>query len=669
MRNARFLLLALPVLAALGAVHCSGGDDNTDEPVPTDETGTDDGGETDLSETTPETGTDAPPDAVPDAPPPVTCTKAPSFAPALRVNHNPDSLRRVANAGMVRMADGRIMIAMLEALDTGSRYAVWARTVDPATSMISPDERLDVDIDALNGASALEISLIGSSAVAVRYGGSHLRVYSKGKWSPDLAATLSFAAGDDLGAAAAASGQVLVTRARAAAPAGQASVFRPDEGGVRGSWSAVQTLDLDASSGKPSRIDSIALSDGRFLTLVWHGAGGPSVRIRAVSGSWSTPSAKAELGAADQSPQYRLLDDGSIVLAALEGGGDTRRVVTSTWNSVDNWSSTRLLSKLPMDVNGVVPASPGPFLFGVTGSELEFVSWVAGCTAPARDCEFSAVTRRYSGGVWKDPSPLAIGEKRNGAEGVMVTTLDGGYPLVARLNTAKNNVELRVRGGTGDYTPVMTLAKDSPLFSPSTVVDARFHGSPSALWAVVRRETSPAGMPMVLPSALGRVDATAGTATWAPLTAGSLELRGFGEYPFVDGAGGFSVGAASATDGTTSAPVLAHSNFAGVSVDSASVIATGETSASFVNVPRGYSGQGRSAIYVVEARPSPTTMRLRAYAYNGVGIGVPQVLADVARAPRYFSSSGLLLFDCGGAVLYAADAMDGSYTLELVLVR
>jgi hypothetical protein len=669
MRLERLLFLALPIaLAAVGTVHCSSGDEDPGE-QPVTETSTEETLDEGVETTTDSVAPDTVMDTAPDTTTPTTCTKAPAFSTAVRVNHNPDSLRRVANAGMTLLDDGRIMIAMLEALDTGTRYAVWARIFDPKTSSLTPDERLDVDADSLTESSPLQIVNISNLAVGVRYGGAHFRVYSKGKWSPDVASVMAVSAADDMGWAASTTGQVLVTRGRTSAPGGQATVYRPDEGGVKGSWSAVQTLDLDGASGKP-RIDSIALSDGRFLTLVWQGTGGPSIRVRSLSGSWSTPSPKAELGAVDASPQYRMLDDGSIVLAALEGSGDTRRVVTTTWTGSDNWSATRLLSKLPGDVNGVVPVSPGQFLFGVGGNEVEFVSWVAGCTSVAKDCEFSAISRRYTGGTWKDPVPLGIGEKRNGPDGMIVVALDAFTPLVARVNATRSDAELRVRNGA-DYTTTMSLTKDSPLFSSTTTIEPRFYGTPTSLWTLVRRETTSAGMTTALAGVAGKIDATAGKVEWGLMAAGAFEMRTFGElYPYVDGAGGFSVGVGAATDGSTSAPMLAHSNAGGVTIEAATVLATDEKSASFVNVPRTAPRPDRdkSAMFVLAAKPSDTTSRLRAYAYNGIGGRVPQVLANETRAPRSFAD-GMLLFGCGGAILYAADAMDGSHTLELVLVK
>jgi hypothetical protein len=667
----RALLLLLPgVILAISTVHCGGSDENPQQPE------VETGGETEIDSADETAPVDAPGETTADTAPAdtgvtVTCSKGPSYGAPLRVNHNPDSLRRVANAGMVRLEDGRLMIVMLEAIDTTSRHAVWARTVDPTTSTISPDERLDVDADGMTDASALQVFAIPGNAVGVRYSGSHLRVYSKGKWSPDLASAMSIAATDEIGAVAATSGQVLVTRGRAGtAPNANAITFRPDEGGAKGSWSVVQTLDLDGSTGKP-RIDAHALSDGRFVTLTWHGAGGPAVRIRSLSGSWSTPSPKAEVGAVDANPQYRLLDDGSIVLAGLEGVGDTRRVVTSTWTVTDNWSTARLLSKLPGDTNGVVPASVGPYLFTVTGAETEFVAWIAGCATVAKDCEFQAVSRRYSGGTWKEPVALGVGEKRNGADGVSVVALDGATPLVGRTSFAKTNVDLRVRNGA-DYTATMALTAESPLFGAGTSIEARFYGTATDLWTLVSRTRDVMGVPTPTSMVMGRVSAASGKVSWSVITAGSYEIRSFADvYPYVDGAGGFSVGA-TATTGTENAPVLAHANAPAtdVTVEASSVISTDEKSVAFVNVPRfaPRPGRDRSAIYLLRARPTDTTSRLRAYAFNGIGSGVPRVLANESRAPREFAD-GTINFGCGGAILYAADPIDGSHTLELVIVR
>jgi hypothetical protein len=65
----------------------------------------------------------------------------------------------------------------------------------------------------------------------------------------------------------ASNGTVVVSRARGASPSGAAAVYKPDEGGAFGSWSPVQTLDLDGGSGTPT-IQPWALPDGRFLVAV-----------------------------------------------------------------------------------------------------------------------------------------------------------------------------------------------------------------------------------------------------------------------------------------------------------------------------------------------------------------------------------------------------------------
>jgi hypothetical protein len=658
------LLLAPGALLGLSTVHCGSDPANNPQPIP------DVGAETDPEAG--DGGSDAE-DGGPDATPSVTCTKSPAFQTAVKVNHNPDSLRRVANAGMVLLEDGRIMVAMLEAVDTGTRYALWARTVDPTSGAVSADERLDVDGDALTDASGFQVFAIANGAVGVRYGDVHLRVWSKGKWSPDLAGSMPIVAGDELAWIAAPSGQVLVTRSRGTAPYGEAVVYRPDEGGTKGSWTTPTSLDLDGASGKP-RIDRAVLSDGRFLTMIWQGAGGPAIRIRSLSGAWSTPFSKAEIGATDASPSYRVMDDGSIVLVALEGSGDTRRVVTSTWSATDGWTTARLLSKPNADTNGVIPAAGNPFLFTVSGKEVEFVAWVAACAGVAKDCTFQATSRRYVAGTWKDPVDLAIGETMNGADGASVLALDASTPLVVRYSPSRNAAEFRIRTDAGDYKPKVTMPKDSPLFGMSTQIDSRFYAAGGALWTLTRRDNVPdGGTPTTLAMAAGKIDPSADKIQWTPVTAGSYELRAFSDfYPYADGSGGFTVGANSATDGSSTTPIIAHSNNA-ETIEATAVISSDEKSASFVNVPRGgpRAGRDRAALFVVAARPSDTTVttnRLRAYAYNGVGSGVPRLLANETRAPRTFGD-GMLIFGCGGAILYAEDPADGSHTLQLVVVK
>ncbi|MBI2395426.1 MAG: hypothetical protein HYV09_38005 [Deltaproteobacteria bacterium] len=665
------MLVPAGALAASTA-HCGGGDGGS--PAPPAETG----GDTEVDSSDIDTGTaDAKPDTPDDSGPTVTCTKSPVFHPAVRVNHNPDSLRRVANAGMVRLDDGRIMVAMLEAVDTGSRYGVWARTVDPATGKAAEDERLDLDADGLVEGSRFQILALGGGAVAVRYGDGHVKVWSKNKWSPDLASVLTLASDDGVGWLTAPSGQVLVTRTKSSAPFGEATVYRPDEGGVKGSWSPPQPLDLDGATSRPSRLDRVLLPDGRFLVMIWQGAGGPALRIRSLSGSWSTPFAKAEIGPSDASPSYALLDDGSIVLVALEGTGDTRRAVTSTWNATDGWTTARLLSKPTAESNGVIPTSGQPFLFPVSGTEVEFVAWVAGCAGAAKDCTFKAVTRRYSGGSWKDPVDLAIGDAtRTGADGTMVVALEGGLPLVARVESTLMRAELRVRTDAGEFKPKVNLTGDSPYFGVNTRIEPRFYGGQQGVWALAKRDNVPeGGTASPLPVALGKIDPSADKVTWGLVTAGAFEMRGFGSpmYPYALGSGGFTIGVNSATDGSSSSPIIAYATAAGGSPEAGSAMSSDESNAFFVNYPRTSPrpGRDRSAIYVVSAKladTSATGNRLRAYAFNGVGGTVPKILAGESRAPRSFSD-GSLSFGCGGAILFAVDPTDGSHALELVFVK
>lgn len=678
MRSLRLLpvpaALLLAGLAGLSA-HC--GSDNTSSGTPTDETGPGDGGggDTVVDETATD-ASDAATDTKPDAPAPtITCSKSPVFHPPVRVNHNPDSLRRVANAGMVQLDDGRLMVAMLEQIDTSARHGLWARTVDPTTAKASDDERLDVDADELTSASGLSVFAISGGAVGVLYGGSHLKVYSKGKWSPDLAGTLSFS-GKSLQYLAAPSGQVLVTsRAPGSPPNGQAVVYRPDEGGVKGSWSAPAALDLDGATGVP-RIDSMVLPDGRFMTLIWQGTGGPAIRIRSLSGAWSAPFAKAEIGATDSAPSYRLLDDGSIVLVALEAASsaDTRRAVTSTWTATDGWSTARLLSKPTADSNGVIPAGSGPFLYSVSGAEVEFVAWVAGCSSAAADCEFRPVSRRYSGGAWKDPVDLGIGEMgRKGADGASVQAIDGSTPLVARAVTNSTQIDFRVRDNATAFKPTVTLGKDSPYFSDSTTISARFYGGWQGLWTLTTRQTTGSGA-TTLPTAIGKIDPSADKVTWGLITAGAFELRGFGDsYPLALGSGAFTVGVNNATDGSSTSPIIAYVAPAGGSPEAGPAMSSDEKSAYFANVPRGAPrlNRDRSAIYVVSATLADTTAvgnRLRAYAFNGIGGTVPKILANESRSPRPFSE-GAISYGCGGAILYAVDPVDGSHALEVVFVK
>jgi hypothetical protein len=103
------------------------------------------------------------------------------------------------------------------------------------------------------------------------------------------------------------------------------------------------------------------------------------------------------------------------------------------------------------------------------------------------------------------------------------------------------------------------------------------------------------------------------------------------------------------------------------------VVAADESKAAFVAAPKTAPrpSHDRAAIFLVEGTASDSTVtgkRLRAYAWNGIGSGVPRVIATDTRNPRKFTDS-LLVFGCGGAILCAIDPIDGTHALELVLVK
>jgi hypothetical protein len=686
-RRGRSVLLVAPalVLGAL-AVHCGGkGDDGSPGPSDTD---VDDSavGETIASDASDATtdGSDVKSDTPPieggtdTAPPPVTCTKAPTYGAPLKLNHNPDSLRQVSNGSMALLPDGRLMVVFLE--DSGSRYGLYARVVDTSVAggKAGVDERLDVDADNLASSSGLTLSAIPGGALVLQYSPSsterRVRIYAHGKWSPEITSAMPVSSSDGLTFTGASNGTVLVSRARASTPSGAAVVYKPDEGGAFGSWSPVQTLDLDGGSGTPT-IQPWALPDGRFLVAVWHGAGGPSMRLRSVTGAWTAPGLKAEIGATDARPSFQLLDDGSLVLAALEGSGDVRRVVTSTWTSSAGWTTARLLSKT-IDANGVIPFNSDPFLFPVSGSEIEFVGWVAGCTGPAKDCQFHPVSRRYVGGVWKDPTDLAVGDTRTGADGLAVVSVGGGA-VVIRTAPDGTQIQIRARFGT-DWAKLTSILDGSPLFGSSTRAAALFFAGGSGFWALADRHTiDDAGPSLSLANAIGKLDPAgiAGSSWGAVIDGAGAEMRDLSRVnAYADGAGGFTVATNAWVSSSSSVPVLGHASASGGALEVQRVVLSDEKDASFSNFPRfpPRPGADKSAIYTVTANLSatgPANHKLRAYAWNGVGSVVPQLLAREERVAHTFTE-GLLTFGCGGAILYAVDPVtDGSHGLEIVLVQ
>ena len=694
-------LATLPLAALLAAALVANCGGKSDPPAaPTDDAGSDGGDEVDAPAIDGDAPVDGPaeagdaplPDAGPDtAPKPVTCTKAPDYGiAALRLNHNPDALRPVANGTVAMLPDGKLMVVFLEALDTGTRYGLYGRIVDPAgasgAGTVGPDVRLDVDADALSNTAGLTMSTLGNGALVMQYWPSgrderHLRLYSHGKWSPELSSTMALANSDVLTFAGTPDGTVLVARAHGATPRGAATVYRPDEGGTFGSWSAVQTLDLDGGSGTPM-IEARPLDDGRYLALVWDGSGGPSVRVRSVSGAWTAPGAKAEIGAVDTSPAVRLLADGTLVLVALEasGTGDVRRAVTSVWTSAGTgWSTARLLSKT-VDANGVVPFVGGradPFLFRVDRDTIEFVAWVAGCTGPAKACEFHPIERKFTAGAWGDPVDLAIGTPSTGADGLAVTALSGASVVVSRTSSDGSSVQLRARREEKDFSALTSILDGSPLFGSGVDARAEFFGGPDGLWAIAARTSTAAdsGPPPELASAAGKIT-PGGTTAWGVVVDGaSAAMSGFTAYSvYADGAGELTIAVSSASDGSSSFPIIGHAPVAGGALEVQRVVLADETSASFVNAPRSLprgGGVDKSAIFAVTATPTGGTTggkRLRAYAWNGIGGVSPKLLANETRAPRPFAE-GLLTYGCGGAILYAVDPADGSHALEMVLVQ
>jgi hypothetical protein len=669
----RSLLLAVPSALIVGATaHCGAEGEEPGFPITSSETGGDSG-----ADTLPDDG--PVPDGTP-GPTPVTCTKAPSFGTAIRVNRNPDALRKIANAGIVLMPDGRLMVGMLEALDA-SRFGVFVRFVDPATGKVDPDQRLDVDADNLVEGSAFALFSAPGGAVVAMYGGKHLRVFRDGKWSPDAASVLPTLFGQQ-GLLASPTGEVLLTRITAEAPFLQASVWRPDQGGPLGTWSPAQTLDVDGATAAPTRVDRITLTDGRFLTLNWQGPGGPSIRVRSPSGSWSTAYAKPELGALVEDDnrnlpaQYHRLVNDTIVMVATEatpaiGGAASRtfRALTATWSERDGWSTGRLLSRPTKDTAGVVPwvGNRQWFLYRVGPDELEYVAFVASCVSAEAECTFNPIQRRYKDGEWTDPVALDVGTAAVGGGGLAVWNLQGS-PLVTRA--VGNRIDIKARFAT-EWSKTVTTTKDSPLFPEGTTVAPWYYGGPAGgLWTLVQRAQG--APPALVGAAVGRIDLNAGSVTWSTIAAGSYELRAIGgSSGYADGAGGFTVGTGAATDGTNAAPIIAHLNEKATTPEAVALISADETAAQFVGVPaQPPSVRTRSAIYAVAGTPSdPATAgksRLRAYAWNGIGGGVPKLLANESRAPRYF---GLQNFGCGGAILYAVDPLDGSHALELVLVK
>jgi hypothetical protein len=282
------------------------------------------------------------------------------------------------------------------------------------------------------------------------------------------------------------------------------------------------------------------------------------------------------------------------------------------------------------------------------------------------DCTFKAVSRRYDKGTWGDPVDLKIGDDTTGPDGLGVVALDDKTPLLYRQPADRTNVELRARIGK-DYFASQTITKGSPLFGSSISVSPQFYGGAVGLWSLAfRTDTSAMPSPAALGAAAGAISTSAGSTTWGVASAGGFEVRSTSlAAAYADGSGGFTVATNTGSDGTSMAPIIAHFGPAGGSPDGTSVVAADESKAAFVAAPKTAPrpSHDRAAIFLVEGTASDSTVtgkRLRAYAWNGIG--------SDTRNPRKFTDS-LLVFGCGGAILYAIDPIDGTHALELVLVK
>ncbi|MEO7093344.1 MAG: hypothetical protein ABI175_08845, partial [Polyangiales bacterium] len=329
-----------------------------------------------------------------------------------------------------------------------------------------------------------------------------------------------------------------------------------------------------------------------------------------------------------------------------------------------------------VDANGVIPFPSNPFLFPVSGSEVEFVAWVAGCTGPAKDCQFHPVYRRYVGGVWKDPIDLSVGTTTTGADGLSVVAVGGATPIVVRTALDGTQIQIRARFGA-TWANRLSILDGSPLFNSSTQGNALFFAGGNGFWALSDRHTvEDGGTGAALANAIGKLDpaAVAGASWGAIIDGAGAEMRDLSRVAtYADGAGGFTVATNAFVSATTTVPVLAHASAAGGALEIQRVVLSDEKDAAFSNWPRfaPRPGADKSAIFTVTANMpgSPATHKLRAYAWNGIGTVVPQLLAKEDRAARTFGE-GLLTYGCGGAILYAVDPVtDGSHGLELMLVQ
>ncbi|MFI5303060.1 MAG: hypothetical protein ACHREM_33640, partial [Polyangiales bacterium] len=515
------------------------------------------------------------------------------------------------------------------------------------------------------------------------------RIFERSVWSTDegLSGVNTFASGEVPSAFYAPDGRVILLKQRPSAPFLEGSVFMPDVGGAGGSFAPWAPLDL-AGETSGTTISARALPDGSFTLLIWQGSGGPAVRTLSPSGAWTAASLKAEIGGLSVPQSSIILDDGTVVLVDLEpAAADTLRALTTTYTTDTAWSAARLLSKFGDADAGisdaVLPNTGNPFLFAVNGTTVEFDGWLSVCSDVAANCTFHATQSRFTsgagGGTWAAPVSLAIGSDTIGPVGLSVTSLGLDSPIVSRLKADGSAYTTRLRFGDADFSPIESMLAPTNLeFLPPVQNDVRFYGRSDNLWAIVARQQPSATTGVLGPaiSALGKVTLTSvATMSWGVgvADAGSGPgLEGFDvSSAYADGAGGFTITADHATDGTTSAQLLVHGSAAPGPIDTIRILGADETSASYVSVPSTSprASLDKSALYVVETTPTPGPgNRLYVYAWNGTATHATKLLANESRAPRAFATSGLT-FGCGGAVLYAEDPADGTHGLQLVLAQ
>src|SRR5207302_11253869 len=112
-------------------------------------------------------------------------------------NPVPAPLRPIATGARAFLPDGRSVAGHREALDTGTRYALYTRVVDPkgAAPTVGADQRLDVDADNLTSGSSIDLQNLGNGSLLLQFypggGARRVRVFSHDKWSPEIGSVMS----------------------------------------------------------------------------------------------------------------------------------------------------------------------------------------------------------------------------------------------------------------------------------------------------------------------------------------------------------------------------------------------------------------------------------------------------------------------------------------------